>query len=84
MFQSTIGFGRRTLAKRKKTNRWTAEQRERQSKAMKAHWDAKKKRADPVLSKGTAPNYLAGAKKVEQKPDKPAGPITRLVRFFKS
>ena len=72
------------MAKMKKTKRWTNEQRQRHSKAMKAHWDAKKERAAPDTPKDTAPNYLAGAKKVEQKPDKPAGPITRLVRFFKS
>ena len=72
------------MAKKKKTNRWTAEQRERQSRAMKAHWDAKKKRADPVSSRGTVPNYLAGANKPQAVPDKPAGPIARLVRFFKS
>ena len=72
------------MTKKKTSRRWTNEQRERHSKAMKAHWDAKKKRSAPDTSRGTAPNYLAGAKKVEQKPDKPVGPITRLVRFFKS
>ena len=84
MSQSTIGFGRRTLTKKKTSRRWTNEQRERHSKAMKAHWDAKKKRAAPDTSRGTAPNYLAGANKPQAVQDKPAGPIARLVRFFKS
>ena len=83
MFQSTIGFGRRTLTKKQKTNIWTDERRAAHSKAMKAHWDAKKKRAAPDTSRGTAPNYLAGANKPQAVQDKPAGPIARLVRFFK-
>ena len=75
MFQSTIGFGRRTLTKKQKTNRWTDERRAAHSKAMKAHWDAKKVRTP------AAPAKVAPAAPL---PTPPAGLFARLVRFFKS
>jgi len=74
MFQSTIGFGRRTLTKKQKSKRWTDERRAAHSKAMKAHWDAKKARPSP------APTNAAPAAPL---PTPPAGPIARLARFFK-